>query len=84
MIVLKLYGTQICALCDEAKTIIYSVLDSTRFILEEIDILKYDIDFDRYRYRIPVVTVPSKSKELNWPFNAEEFSSWLDSMEEYS
>jgi glutaredoxin len=52
-----LYTKAGCHLCDEAREHLEDLAASYAFTLDEIDIRRDDALFERYRYRIPVVTV---------------------------
>nr|BBH91118.1 hypothetical protein KTC_58690 [Thermosporothrix sp. COM3] len=52
-----LYTKAGCHLCDEARDILDRIAEETEFDLTETDIRK-DLElFERYRYRIPVITI---------------------------
>ena len=80
MAVLTLFGTQVCALCDEAKALIYSVIDGSHHTLVEEDILLVDGLFDRYKHSIPVIRYGETEHELFWPFEPSELIGWLELM----
>lgn len=62
---LKLYGTAICHLCDEAKEILQRAgVDATY-----IDIVDDDELRERYGMRIPVLKQIDSGAELGWPFD---------------
>jgi len=52
-----LYAKAGCHLCDEAREYLEDLAVSYAFTLDEIDIRRDETLFERYRYRIPVVTV---------------------------
>ena len=52
-----LYSKPGCHLCDDARLIIDDVAARVSFEFDEIDIRTADDLFERYRYRIPVITV---------------------------
>jgi hypothetical protein len=57
MPVVILYAKAGCHLCDEAREYLEDLAASYAFTLDEIDIRRDEALFDRYRDRIPVVTV---------------------------
>jgi hypothetical protein len=57
MPVVILYAKAGCHLCDEARDYLEELAASYAFTLDEIDIRRDEALFERYRYRIPVVTV---------------------------
>jgi hypothetical protein len=57
MPVVILYAKAGCHLCDEAREYLEDLAASYDFTLDEIDIRRDEALFERYRYRIPVVTV---------------------------
>ena len=61
---IRLYGTQGCHLCEEAKEILQRAgVDATY-----IDIVDDDELFARYGMRIPVI-MRTDGTELGWPFD---------------
>jgi glutaredoxin len=62
----KLYGTQFCHLCDEAK----AVLREAGIEFEYVDIADDAELLERYGTRIPVVRRMDTNAELGWPFDA--------------
>ena len=65
--ILTLYTGPRCHLCDQAKSLIYPVLQGTDWILQEINITGDEDLKDRYGIRIPVMAVPD-GREKGWPF----------------
>jgi len=70
---IKLYGTNYCHLCDEAKTILQIV--AVEF--EYIDIADDNDLMARYGIRIPVVQKVGVATELAWPFDRQSLVQWL-------
>jgi len=65
--ILTLYTGPNCHLCDQAKSLIYSVLQGTDWVLQEINITDDEDLKERYGIRIPVMAVPD-GREKGWPF----------------
>ncbi len=58
--VVTLYAKAGCCLCDDARALLEELAAETDFELREVDIRSDPALFERYRYRIPVVTVDGK------------------------
>lgn len=58
--VVTLYAKAGCCLCDDARALLEELAADTDFELREVDIRTDPALFERYRYRIPVVTVDGK------------------------
>lgn len=56
-LVVTLYGKPGCHLCEELRERLEALRDECAFTVEEIDITKDPVLFDRYRYAIPVLWV---------------------------
>ncbi len=60
----QLYMKPGCHLCDDARLVLEDIAAHPEqyvpFVLEEIDILQHPDEFDRYRYRIPVILIDSE------------------------
>jgi hypothetical protein len=67
--VLRLYTGPHCHLCEQAKSVIYSVIDGSDWRLQEINIADSDELRDLYGIRIPVIATPD-GREKGWPFTA--------------
>lgn len=57
MLQITLYGKAGCHLCDEAREHLEDAAADYEFELREVDIRGDPELFERYRYRIPVITV---------------------------
>lgn len=66
-----------CHLCDQAKDILYPLMDAKNIQLEEQNVAENAALFDRYGLRIPVVLFPDGS-EKGWPFTAAQISRLID------
>lgn len=62
---LKLYGTQCCHLCDEAKALLHAA--GVEF--DYVDIVDDDALLEPYGMRIPVIQRTDTNAELGWPFD---------------
>lgn len=70
MIELRLYSGPNCRLCEEAKQLIYPLLDSTRHKFVEVDITQSLELKKRYGLKIPVLHKVDSGEELEWPFES--------------
>lgn len=58
--VITLYAKAGCCLCDDARDLLEDLAGQHTFDLREVDIRLDPEIFNRYRYRIPVVTVDGR------------------------
>ena len=78
-ITLYLYTAPECKLCTYAKTVIGQSRCqlSKVFNLQEVDITQqFDLK-KRYGWHIPVLGCSSTNEELNWPFDIEQCTSYI-------
>lgn len=71
---LTLYSTEGCHLCEIAFTLVGQV-----GLAEQTDIVDIAFDdelFSRYGVTIPVLKY--QESELNWPFDIEQLTNWLE------
>jgi hypothetical protein len=61
----KLYGTDFCHLCDDAK----SIINKSGVEAINIDIASDDHLLAQYGLRIPVLQRIDNHEELDWPFD---------------
>ncbi len=52
-----IYSKPGCCLCDKAKAILLKVQNEIPFILQEIDISRNQVLFEKYQFVIPVVAI---------------------------
>ncbi|GEM76963.1 glutaredoxin family protein [Vibrio sagamiensis] len=71
---LTLYSTEGCHLCEMALSIVDQLGLSKETNI--IDIVFDDDLFSRYGVTIPVLKY--QDSELNWPFDTEQLTYWLD------
>jgi glutaredoxin-related protein len=69
----RLYGTEFCHLCDEAK----SILRENGVAADFVDIADDDKLLERFGVRIPVLQRMDTGAELGWPFDAEGVARFL-------
>ncbi len=74
---LLLYTTLGCHLCEDAKLLIWPLLEKFNYRLQEIDIADSDELMQSYGTSIPVVKCSDDGEELNWPFDAVQLASLL-------
>jgi len=70
---LVLYSTWGCHLCEEAERLLALVAMDQKYRV--VDIVDDEQAFARYRVSIPVLCCAEK--ELCWPFDAAELTTWL-------
>ena len=77
--IVNLYTTLGCHLCDEALTLVRQ-LQSTGLTIEirEIEIADSDKLMSAYGVRIPVITSDNSEGDIGWPFTIEELKAFLD------
>ena len=77
---LILYGTAGCHLCEAAEWLLAEILGSEAFgLVHRVDIAADDALQERYGVRIPVLADTRSGRELDWPFEVGDLSSWLGS-----
>lgn len=67
--ILTLYTGPHCHLCDQAKDVIYPVIQEASWRLEEVNIAEDESLKDKYAMRIPVIVLPD-GQEKGWPFSS--------------
>jgi glutaredoxin len=67
---LTLYSTDGCHLCENAQRLLRSMPELRGVTLDVVDIVEDERLFARYGTTIPVVS--TSTKELAWPFNADD------------
>ena len=72
-----LYSTLGCHLCDQAKAILWPLLQQYQCKLVDVDIAEDDQLIERYGIRIPVLGAPKSAHELDWPFTAAQVNAFL-------
>ena len=66
-----------CHLCDQAKQLIYPLLESKNIQLNELNVKDDVALFEQYGLRIPVVIFADGS-EKGWPFTAAQISRMVN------
>lgn len=72
--VIKLYGTTFCHLCEEAE----AILQMLGVEAEYVDIADDDDLVEKYGVRIPVLQRMDTGAELGWPFDTEGVVGFLE------
>ena len=67
--ILTLYIGTHCPLCDQAKALLYPVLQEKGWRLHEVNISEDEVLTAKYGIRIPVIVTPD-GREKGWPFTA--------------
>ena len=75
--ILKLYTGPHCHLCDQAKQVIYPVVQGTHWQLQEESIAGNAVLEEKYALRIPVV-VMSDGREKGWPFTSGQIKRLIN------
>lgn len=77
MVVITLYAKAGCHLCDEARLHLEDLAAERDFELREVDIRGDPDLFERYRYRIPVITLDGVER-LEGRIEREDVFTLLD------
>ena len=65
--ILTLYSGTHSPLCDQAKALLYPVLQEKGWRLHEVNINEDEVLIVKYGIRIPVIVTPD-GREKGWPF----------------
>jgi predicted DCC family thiol-disulfide oxidoreductase YuxK len=66
-----------CHLCDQAKEMLYPLLEANNIQLNELNVKDDAALFEQYGLRIPVVVFADGS-EKGWPFTAAQISRMIN------
>lgn len=66
-----------CHLCDQAKAILYPLLEVKNIQLNELNVRDDAALFEQYGLRIPVV-VFADGREKGWPFTTAQIARMID------
>jgi predicted DCC family thiol-disulfide oxidoreductase YuxK len=66
-----------CHLCDQAKEMLYPLLESKNIHLNELNVKDDVALFEQYGLRIPVVVFADGS-EKGWPFTAAQIARMIN------
>jgi len=72
-----LYGASGCHLCDEAESIVNTVIKSESIIYFKQDIAEDSDLLNQYAFNIPVFKCITSHKELHWPFTEDAIKSFI-------
>ena len=81
MKLLELMTTEGCHLCDQALPLLVSGIDPSKYEVDLVDIAFDDELMNQYATRIPVLVDPQSKQSLDWPFDAEQLSWFIQSVE---
>ncbi|NRP36173.1 hypothetical protein XMD579_000982 [Marinobacterium sp. xm-d-579] len=81
MKLLELMTTEGCHLCDQALPLLVSGIDPSKYEVDLVDIAFDDELMNQYATRIPVLVDPQSKQSLDWPFDAEQLSQFIQSVE---
>jgi hypothetical protein len=73
--------TEGCHLCDQALPLLVSGIDPSKYEVDLVDIAFDDELMNQYATRIPVLVDPQSKQSLDWPFDAEQLSWFIQSVE---
>ena len=79
---LYLYTTAGCHLCEQAEALVAPCLVRYGLVLEPIEIADSEDLMRRYGVRIPVLRLAGETRELGWPFTAEQFVAYIEKPDE--
>ncbi|MCI5106261.1 MAG: glutaredoxin family protein [Pseudomonadales bacterium] len=74
-LVLILYTTAGCHLCEQAAAMLEYLQGMHDFRVEPVDIASDEALVDQYGIRIPVVRRQGQDREVGWPFEPEDVLS---------
>ncbi|MBL4567246.1 MAG: glutaredoxin family protein [Porticoccus sp.] len=77
--ILTLYTGPHCHLCEQAKSLIYPVLEGTDWRLQEVNIADAEELREKYGVRIPVIVTP-EGQEKGWPFTVGQVKRLINSL----
>lgn len=79
MIELTFYTTDGCHLCEEAKSLLVTLLEKKpgRYQIEIVDIAQSDDLIEQYGTRIPVIKYHEKGIDLGWPFDLTMLEAYV-------
>lgn len=77
--ILTLYIGPHCHLCEQAKSLIYPVLEGTEWRLQEVNITDSEELRESYGIRIPMIVTP-EGQEKGWPFTAGQVRRLITSV----
>lgn len=77
---LTLYTGPHCHLCDQAKSIIYPILQESGWRLQEVNIADDESLKEIYGVRIPVIA-NSVGEEKGWPFSSGQVKRLMSAQE---
>jgi predicted DCC family thiol-disulfide oxidoreductase YuxK len=66
-----------CHLCDQAKGLLYPLLEAKNIQLKELNIKDDKTLFEQYSLRIPVI-IFSDGSEKGWPFTAAQIARYIN------
>ena len=78
--ILTLYTGPHCHLCDQAKSIIYPILQESGWRLQEVNIADDESLKEIYGVRIPVIA-NSVGEEKGWPFSSGQVKRLMSAQE---
>ncbi len=76
---ITLYTKLDCHLCEEAHQILLGLIYDIPMKINVVDITQSDNNLtqEKYGIRIPVLTQPDRSEELDWPFTTKDIRVYL-------
>ena len=80
--IILLYAKAGCHLCDEARAHLEDLAAEFSFTFDEVDIRRDPVIFERYRYRIPVITVAGVER-LEGRIEADEIHALVEELQHH-
>lgn len=82
-IMLTLYHTEHCHLCEMAEELCLTLLNPEYFTLTLVDIAEDETLLELYGVRIPVLKVENDGREIGWPFDGERLMEFLSNTQPF-
>jgi hypothetical protein len=74
---LLLYTTLGCHLCEDARSVLWPIVEKYGLTLSEIEIADSDELIELYGVRIPVIKLKNSEADLGWPFDQSTAENYL-------
>lgn len=72
-----LYHTLGCHLCEVAESLMQPYIDHLQLSLQHSDVADDDTLIEHYGRRIPVLRHSASGRELDWPFDEQQYRQFL-------
>jgi hypothetical protein len=84
MILLNLYSTLHCHLCEDAEMVIKTIAQQYCIELTIVEIADNNILLNAYGNKIPVLHRLDTETEINWPFDAVDLKYFLGDIKPFT